>query len=34
MERTLILIGEMGGAGAVVFGVFFYLFKKHVQTND
>ena len=28
MERTLILIGEMGGAGAVVFGVFFYLFKS------
>ena len=28
MERILILIGEMGGAGAVVFGVFFYLFKS------
>ena len=28
MERILILIGEMGGAGAVVFGVFFFLFKS------
>lgn len=28
MERILILIGEMGGAGGVVFGVFLYLFKS------
>lgn len=28
MERILILIGEMGSAGAVVFGLFFYLFKS------
>ena len=28
MERIAILIGEIGGAGAVVFGVFFYLFKS------
>lgn len=28
MERIAILIGEIGGAGAVVFGLFFYLFKS------
>ena len=28
MERIAILIGEIGGAGAVVFGAFFYLFKS------
>lgn len=28
MERIAILIGEIGGAGGVVFGVFFYLFKS------
>lgn len=28
MERILILIGEMGSAGAVVFGLFFYLFNS------
>lgn len=28
MENVLILIGEIGGAGSVVFGLFFYLFKS------
>lgn len=28
MERIVILIGEIGGAGAVVLGAFFYLFKS------
>lgn len=28
MERVAILIGEVGGAGGVVFGVFLYLFKN------
>lgn len=28
MERIANLISEIGGAGAVVFGPFFYLFKS------
>ena len=28
MERIAILIGEIGGAGGVVFGAFFFLFKS------
>lgn len=28
MERIAILIGEIGGAGGVVFGAFLYLFKS------
>ncbi|WP_278363544.1 hypothetical protein [Leuconostoc lactis] len=28
MERILILIAEAGGAGAVLYGLFFYLFKN------
>lgn len=33
MERIAILIGEIGGAGAVVFGLFFYLFKLLLRTS-
>lgn len=28
MEHFLVLVTEIGGAGAVVFGLFFYLFKS------
>lgn len=32
-EHILILIGEIGGAATVVFGLFFYLFKLVLRTS-
>lgn len=32
-EHILILIGEIGGAATVVFGLFFYLFKLLLRTS-
>ncbi len=32
-EHILILIGEIGGAATVIFGLFFYLFKLLLRTS-